>query len=79
DGHAQLDQILKQAHRLNRPNCAATAFFGLGSPSWAIVQRDDGRFQLGIDDDAPGPFESQSLAAAVALQRTNALLRTEAA
>ncbi|MHC2247833.1 hypothetical protein [Bradyrhizobium elkanii] len=32
-----------------------------------IVQRDDGLFQLGTGDDAPGPFESRNLAAAVAL------------
>ena len=24
-----------------------------------IVQRDDGKYQLGTHDDAPGPFESR--------------------
>jgi hypothetical protein len=31
-----------------------------------IVQRDDGMFQIGLADGAPGPFETRSLAAAVA-------------
>jgi len=31
-----------------------------------IVQRDDGQYQLGIHDDAPGPFETRAFALAVA-------------
>jgi hypothetical protein len=34
-----------------------------------VVQRDDGRFQIGIADDAPGPFESRAFAQAVATSR----------
>lgn len=33
-----------------------------------IVQRDDGRFALGWQDDAPGPFDSRQHAEAVARQ-----------
>ena len=39
------------------------------SPAAAlIVQRDDGRYQIGIPDDAPGPFESRQFAEAVAIR-----------
>jgi hypothetical protein len=31
-----------------------------------IVERDDGRFQIGFADDAPGPFESREFALRVA-------------
>ncbi|MGV7218489.1 hypothetical protein [Bradyrhizobium sp. UFLA05-112] len=31
-----------------------------------VIQRDDGMFQIGVADDAPGPFESRAFAAAVA-------------
>jgi len=31
-----------------------------------IVQRDDGRWQIGLHDDAPGPFESRQFAQAIA-------------
>jgi hypothetical protein len=31
-----------------------------------VVQRDDGRYQIGLHDGAPGPFESRAFAAAVA-------------
>lgn len=31
-----------------------------------VVQRDDGRYQIGLADDAPGPFESREFAQAVA-------------
>ncbi len=31
-----------------------------------IVQRDDGLFQLGVGDNAIGPFESRAFASAVA-------------
>lgn len=34
-----------------------------------ICQRDDGGFQLGWSDDAPGPFPSRAFAAAVAARR----------
>jgi len=30
-----------------------------------IIERDDGRYQLGIADDAPGPFETRQFAQAV--------------
>jgi hypothetical protein len=33
-----------------------------------VVERDDGMFQVGIDDDAAGPFPSSTFAAAVAAQ-----------
>jgi hypothetical protein len=33
-----------------------------------IVERDDGQFQIGFHDDAPGPFESREFAQAVAGQ-----------
>ena len=36
-----------------------------------IAQRDDGQFQIGISDDAPGPFPSRRFACAVA-QRAEA-------
>jgi hypothetical protein len=37
------------------------------SPAAAtIIQTDDGRFQVGLADDAPGPFESRPFAEAVA-------------
>jgi hypothetical protein len=38
-------------------------------PLIPIVQRDDGFFQLGIGDDAPGPFETYTFASAVAAHR----------
>jgi hypothetical protein len=37
-----------------------------------VVQRDDGHFQLGIADDAPGPFSSRAFAAAVAAKQVAA-------
>ena len=42
----------------------------LTSPPAIIVERDDGRFQVGFSDDAPGPFETRAYASAVAKQRT---------
>jgi hypothetical protein len=30
-----------------------------------VFERDDGRFQIGLGDDAPGPFESRRFAEAV--------------
>jgi hypothetical protein len=30
-----------------------------------IFERDDGQFQIGLADDAPGPFESRAFALAV--------------
>jgi hypothetical protein len=35
-------------------------------PSPPIVPRDDGLFQIGIGDEAPGPFPSREFAHAVA-------------
>jgi hypothetical protein len=40
-----------------------------------IFERDDGMFQIGLADDAPGPFESRSFAEAVRLSRTHYLPR----
>jgi hypothetical protein len=43
-----------------------------------VVEREDGMFQLGWHDDAPGPFESRTFAeqvAAVRLRRTRHLDR----
>jgi len=34
--------------------------------SHEIYQRDDGRFAIGLGDDAPGPFESRAFAMQVA-------------
>jgi hypothetical protein len=34
-----------------------------------IVERDDGLYQIGFDDSAPGPFESRQFAESVAAQR----------
>jgi hypothetical protein len=34
-----------------------------------VVQRDDGRYQIGIADDAPGPFETREFARAVVDQQ----------
>jgi hypothetical protein len=31
-----------------------------------VVERDDGRYQIGFEDCAPGPFESRPFALAVA-------------
>jgi hypothetical protein len=31
-----------------------------------IIERDDGRYQIGLNDDAAGPFESRLFAEAVA-------------
>jgi hypothetical protein len=31
-----------------------------------IIERDDGRYQIGLHDDAAGPFESRAFAKAVA-------------
>jgi hypothetical protein len=43
-------------------------------PSDIIVQREgDGKFHLGLCDDAPGPFESRKHAADVAAQEGRAL------
>jgi hypothetical protein len=39
-------------------------------PAPLIVERDDGRYQIGLDDDAPGPFESRGFAESVALAGT---------
>jgi hypothetical protein len=41
----------------------------MAPPLIPIVQRDDGFFQLGLGEDAPGPFETYSFASAVAAQR----------
>ena len=35
-------------------------------PRAIVVERDDGLFQIGLCDDAPGPFESRKHAADVA-------------
>jgi hypothetical protein len=35
-----------------------------------IVQHDDGKFSIGLADDAAGPFESRRFAEAVALTLT---------
>jgi hypothetical protein len=37
-------------------------------PTQLIIERDDGRYQIGLHDDAPGPFESREFAEAVAAQ-----------
>jgi hypothetical protein len=42
------------------------AFPDVGSLDKPIVQRDDGFFQIGLGDAAPGPFESRGFAQAVA-------------
>jgi hypothetical protein len=34
-----------------------------------IVERDDGGYQIGLHDDAPGPFPNRQFAQAVAEQR----------
>jgi hypothetical protein len=34
--------------------------------AFCIVQRDDGLFEIGLGDDAPGPFESREFALRVA-------------
>jgi hypothetical protein len=31
-----------------------------------IIQRDDGRYQIGLTDDAPGPFPTRAFAESVA-------------
>jgi hypothetical protein len=31
-----------------------------------VIQRDDGQYQIGFDDSAPGPFESRQFAESVA-------------
>jgi hypothetical protein len=31
-----------------------------------VIERDDGRFQIGFSDDAAGPFESRRFAESVA-------------
>ena len=36
-----------------------------------LVERDDGLFQIGIGDDAAGPFPSRSFAQAVAAQASS--------
>jgi hypothetical protein len=42
-----------------------------------IVERDDGRFQIGLDDAvAAGPFESRHFAEAVAAQEVRHALAT---
>jgi hypothetical protein len=41
-------------------------------PPDAIVQRDDGRYQLGLADDAPGGFPTRQFAQAVAARQTGA-------
>jgi hypothetical protein len=43
----------------------------LGAPPLMpdIVERDDGRFQIGLDDEsAPGPFETRSFAKSIRLR-----------
>jgi hypothetical protein len=35
-------------------------------PDPLVFERDDGLFQIGLGDDAPGPFESRRFAQAVA-------------
>ena len=34
-----------------------------------VIQRDDGAYQVGHDDDAPGPFESRAFAESVATRQ----------
>ena len=41
-----------------------------------IVERDDGWFQLGLADDAPGPFMSRRHAEAVAAHEKNRIALT---
>jgi hypothetical protein len=41
----------------------------LSQPTVSVVERDDGLWSIGWDDNAPGPFESRSFAEAVAARR----------
>jgi hypothetical protein len=40
------------------------------SPGYPVIERDDGKFAIGLADDSPGPFESRQFAAAVATSST---------
>ena len=60
------NQRVALAHRSKSGNWAEYAFPDIGSPYKPIVERDDGLFQIGLDDDAAGPFESRKFAEAVA-------------
>jgi hypothetical protein len=59
----------------NGGNWPEYAFPGVGSPDKAIVQRDDGLFAVGWQDDAAGPFESRRFAEAVAAQGVSCLFQ----
>ncbi len=63
--HLGLNQRVVLAHRPKSAHCAVTAISRAGSPP-QIIQRDDGMFQIGLADDAPGPFESRRFAESVA-------------
>jgi hypothetical protein len=54
------------AHLPKGGNWAEYTFPGIGSPDLPIVERDDGKFSIGFQDDAPGPFESRPFAESVA-------------
>jgi hypothetical protein len=41
----------------------------LANPAFEVVEREDGRFSIGLADDAPGPFESRAFAQSVASGR----------
>jgi hypothetical protein len=45
----------------------------IAAPPWPdVIERDDGKFQLGTADDSPGPFETREFAAAVAREMAKA-------
>jgi hypothetical protein len=63
---------MASASNINALNCQTSTKAHIGAQrvfpalSNLIVQRDDGRFQIGLRCDAPGPFETRAFAEAVA-------------
>jgi hypothetical protein len=68
----QSNRINRLASDLGNPPVIVLQGFPRTSPK-PIVQRDDGYNQIGIDDDAAGPFEWRQFAEAVSLTRPRAL------
>jgi hypothetical protein len=57
-------QCAALAHRLKNGDRRERRFLGAGSPA-LVVERDDGMFQVGLHEDAAGPFQTRDFAQAI--------------
>jgi hypothetical protein len=66
---ARISKRIKHLPRsLGKSPCIVLQGVSAPSPK-LIVQRDDGLYQVGLDDDGDGPFRTRELAASVAARK----------